>query len=175
MNCSTKETASCRNTSAVTIQVPPHRSCAANILENGTGRVWITPRRTLMFWCARHDLNLGPTACERVGLAHISSDYERNSVINVQRKVWAGGGNGMHIGATKTDAREAAVTVIPVLKKILTKYKQDSVSRGKTVAPPRPGQYFSPRHPTAHRRSVVRLACISPWTRHQAERDGRGR
>jgi len=57
--------------------------------------------------------------------------WQKNSVINVQRKVWAGGGNGMHIGATKTDAREAAVTVIPVLKKILTKYKQDSPKVGE--------------------------------------------
>jgi hypothetical protein len=63
-----------------------------------------------MFWCARQDLNLEPTDCERVGLAHISSHYERNSVIDVQRKVWAGGGNGMHIGATK-----------PMLAKLLSR------------------------------------------------------
>ena len=67
----------------------------------------------------------GLTRSELRGLKWDDYD-ERNSVINVQRKVWAGGGNGMHIGATKTDAREAAVTVIPVLKKILTKYKQAS-------------------------------------------------
>ena len=36
----------------------------------------------------------------------------------------------MHVGATKTDVREAAVTVIPVLKKILAKYKQDFPKAG---------------------------------------------
>jgi integrase len=52
------------------------------------------------------------------------TDFDGES-IKVQRKVWAGDGNGMHIGATKTDAREAAVTVVPVLQKILAKYKKE--------------------------------------------------
>jgi integrase len=72
----------------------------------------------------------GLTRSELRGLKWDDYD-ERNSVINVQRKVWAGDGNGMYIGATKTDAREAAVTVIPVLKKILKKYKQDSPRVGE--------------------------------------------
>jgi integrase len=71
----------------------------------------------------------GLTRSELRGLKWDDYD-EKNSVINVQRKVWAGG-SGMHIGATKTDAREAAVTVIPALKKILAKYKQDSPNVGE--------------------------------------------
>ena len=37
----------------------------------------------------------------------------------MQRKIW-----GDHIGAPKTEAREAGVYVVPVLRKILAKYKE---------------------------------------------------
>jgi integrase len=47
------------------------------------------------------------------------SDYDGQS-ISVQRKIW-----GDHIGATKTDAREAGVFVVPLLQKILKKYKEN--------------------------------------------------
>jgi integrase len=46
------------------------------------------------------------------------SDYD-GKTISVQRKIW-----GDHIGAPKTEAREAGVYVVPVLRKILTKYKE---------------------------------------------------
>jgi integrase len=45
------------------------------------------------------------------------SDYD-GETISVQRKIW-----NDHIGAPKTEAREAGIYVIPVLRKILTKYK----------------------------------------------------
>ena len=45
------------------------------------------------------------------------SDYD-GETISVQRKIW-----GDHIGAPKTEAREAGVYVVPVLRKILAKYK----------------------------------------------------
>jgi integrase len=45
------------------------------------------------------------------------SDY-KDGEINVSRKKWRG-----HIGAPKTEAREAAVPVAPLLQEILTKYK----------------------------------------------------
>jgi integrase len=46
-------------------------------------------------------------------------DYD-GKTIKVQRKVW-----GEHIGAPKTEAREAGIFVVPLLQKILKKYKQD--------------------------------------------------
>lgn len=46
------------------------------------------------------------------------SDYD-GETIAVQRKIWKG-----IVGPTKTEAREAGVFVIPVLKKILAKYKR---------------------------------------------------
>jgi integrase len=45
-------------------------------------------------------------------------DYD-GGIIKVQRKVWKG-----IVGPTKTEAREAGVPVIPVLQKILDKYKK---------------------------------------------------
>lgn len=45
------------------------------------------------------------------------TDYDGENIM-VQRKVWEG-----HIGAPKTEAREAGVFVIPLLRKILAKYK----------------------------------------------------
>jgi integrase len=45
------------------------------------------------------------------------SDYD-GKTIKVQRKIWQN-----HIGAPKTEAREAGVYVLPVLAKILAKYK----------------------------------------------------
>jgi len=45
-------------------------------------------------------------------------DYDGRT-IRVQRKVWKG-----LVGPTKTEAREAGVPVIPVLQKILNKYKK---------------------------------------------------
>jgi integrase len=47
------------------------------------------------------------------------SDYS-DEYIAVQRKIW-----NQHIGAPKTEAREAGVFVIPILRKILAKYKKD--------------------------------------------------
>jgi integrase len=44
-------------------------------------------------------------------------DYD-GETISVQRKIWKD-----HIGATKTEAREAGIFVMPLLRKILTKYK----------------------------------------------------
>jgi integrase len=45
------------------------------------------------------------------------NDY-KNGEIQVSRKIW-----GQHIGSPKTEAREAAVPVAPLLREILTKYK----------------------------------------------------
>lgn len=45
------------------------------------------------------------------------SDYD-GKTIKVQRKIWQG-----HIGAPKTEAREAGVCVVPELQKILAKYR----------------------------------------------------
>jgi integrase len=45
------------------------------------------------------------------------SDYD-GETINVQRKIW-----NDHVGAPKTEAREAGVYVIGLLRKILAKYK----------------------------------------------------
>lgn len=46
-------------------------------------------------------------------------DYD-GKTINVQRKVW-----NEHIGAPKTEAREAGIDVIPLLQRILVKYKKE--------------------------------------------------
>jgi integrase len=46
------------------------------------------------------------------------ADYD-GKTITVQRKIW-----GEHVGAPKTEAREAGVYVVPLLQKILKKYKQ---------------------------------------------------
>ena len=45
------------------------------------------------------------------------SDYD-GETISVQRKIW-----NDHIGAPKTEAREAGIYVVPILRKILIKYK----------------------------------------------------
>ena len=47
------------------------------------------------------------------------SDYDGTS-IHVQRKI-----RNDHVGAPKTEARETGVFVIPLLRKILAKYKND--------------------------------------------------
>jgi integrase len=47
------------------------------------------------------------------------SDYQ-DGEINVSRKKWRG-----HIGAPKTEAREASVPVAPLLQEILAKYRKD--------------------------------------------------
>jgi integrase len=57
----------------------------------------------------------GLTRSELRGLKWTDYDGE---TIKVQRKVW-----NSHIGAPKTEAREAGVFVIPLLRKILSKYK----------------------------------------------------
>jgi integrase len=53
------------------------------------------------------------------------SDYD-GETINVQRKIW-----NDHIGAPKTEAREAGVYVIGLLRKILAKYKTAFPSVGE--------------------------------------------
>ena len=57
----------------------------------------------------------GLTRSELKGLKW--QDYD-GETINVRRKIW-----NDHIGAPKTEAREAGVYVVPLLRKILTKYK----------------------------------------------------
>jgi len=47
------------------------------------------------------------------------SDYDGKE-ISIQRKIWSG-----KEGAPKTEAREAGVFVVPLLRRILTKYKKD--------------------------------------------------
>jgi integrase len=44
-------------------------------------------------------------------------DY-KDETISVSRKIW-----GDHVGETKTEAREAGIFVVPILRKILAKYK----------------------------------------------------
>jgi integrase len=51
-------------------------------------------------------------------------DYDGEN-ISVKRKVWEG-----QIGATKTDAREANVYVVPILQKMLAKYKVEYPKAG---------------------------------------------
>jgi integrase len=58
----------------------------------------------------------GLTRSELRGLKWADFDGE---CINVERKVW-----GTHIGAPKTEAREAGIFVIPVLRQILAKYRK---------------------------------------------------
>jgi len=60
----------------------------------------------------------GLTRSELKGLKW--EDYKDGKTINVQRKIW-----NQHIGAPKTEAREEGVFVVPVLRKILAKYKKD--------------------------------------------------
>jgi integrase len=57
----------------------------------------------------------GLTRSELKGLKW--EDYD-GETINVRRKIW-----NDHIGAPKTEAREAGVYVVPLLRKILAKYK----------------------------------------------------
>ena len=64
----------------------------------------------------------GLTRSELKGLKWVDYDGE---TINVQRKIW-----NQHIGAPKTEAREKGVFVVPVLRKILAKYKKDHPSVG---------------------------------------------
>jgi integrase len=52
-------------------------------------------------------------------------DYDGES-ISVQRKIW-----NTHVGPPKTEAREAGIYVIPLLRKILTKYKAAFPSLGE--------------------------------------------
>jgi integrase len=65
------------------------------------------------------------------------SDFDGKS-ISIQRKIW-----GDHIGEPKTEAREAGVFVVPLLQKILKKYKEnfpageeDWVFRGEKMMRP---------------------------------------
>jgi integrase len=53
------------------------------------------------------------------------SDYD-GKTIQVRRKIW-----NQHVGAPKTEAREAGVFVVPVLQKILAKYKTAFPSLGE--------------------------------------------
>ncbi|HXN25240.1 MAG TPA: tyrosine-type recombinase/integrase [Candidatus Dormibacteraeota bacterium] len=64
-------------------------------------------------------------------------DYD-GQTLNVRRKIW-----GDHIGAPKTAAREAGVFVVPLLRKILKKYKEsfpageeDWIFRGERLMRP---------------------------------------
>jgi len=57
------------------------------------------------------------TRSELMGLKW--SDYDGKE-ISIQRKIWSG-----KEGAPKTEAREAGVFVVPLLRRILTKYKKD--------------------------------------------------
>jgi integrase len=52
-------------------------------------------------------------------------DYD-GETINVRRKIWSD-----HVGAPKTEAREADVYVVPLLRKILAKYKASYASVGE--------------------------------------------
>ena len=52
------------------------------------------------------------------------SDYD-GETINVQRKMW-----NTHVGSTKTDAREAGIYVVPMLQKMLAKYKKEYPAAG---------------------------------------------
>jgi integrase len=64
----------------------------------------------------------GLTRSELRGLKWTDCD---GKTIKVQRKVWKA-----HIGAPKTAAREAGVYVLPVLQKMLAKYRKDFPSIG---------------------------------------------
>jgi integrase len=52
-------------------------------------------------------------------------DYD-GETINGRRKIW-----NDHVGAPKTEAREAGVYVVPLLRKILAKYKASYPSVGE--------------------------------------------
>ncbi len=52
-------------------------------------------------------------------------DYDGEN-INVKRKIWEN-----HIGGTKTEAREASVPVVPMLQKMLAKYKKEFPKLGE--------------------------------------------
>jgi len=63
-------------------------------------------------------------------------DYD-GETINVRWKIW-----NDHVGAPKTEAREAGVYVVPLLRKILAKYKasypsvgEDWIFRGQKMRP----------------------------------------
>jgi integrase len=60
------------------------------------------------------------TGLSRSELRGLKWDDYKDQHIKVTRKVWEG-----QVGATKTDAREAAVYVVPLLQKILVKYKAE--------------------------------------------------
>jgi integrase len=64
----------------------------------------------------------GLTRSELRGLRWADFDGEQ---INVKRKVW-----NNQVGSTKTDAREAGIYVIPLLQKILKKYKREYPTMG---------------------------------------------
>ena len=77
----------------------------------------------------------GLTRSELKGLKW--TDFDGKS-ISIQRKIW-----GDHIGEPKTEAREAGVFVVPLLQKILKKYKEnfpageeDWVFRGEKMMRP---------------------------------------
>jgi len=65
----------------------------------------------------------GLTRSELRGLKWTDYDGE---TISVQRKMW-----NTHVGSTKTDAREAGIYVVPLLQKILTKYKAEFPKLGE--------------------------------------------
>ena len=103
----------------------------------------------------------GLTRSELKGLKW--SDYD-GETISVQRKIW-----NDYVGAPKTEAREAGIFVILVLRKILTKYKESfSVGRDgwmfrgeKLLRPPLDLDNLSRREiPQYFQRRLVRLARI---------------
>jgi integrase len=65
------------------------------------------------------------TGLSRSELRGLKWDDIDGEYINVRRKVWEN-----HVGPTKTDAREAGVYVVPVLQKILVKYKKEFPKAG---------------------------------------------
>lgn len=65
----------------------------------------------------------GLTRSELRGLKWADYDGEN---IKVQRKVW-----NSYVGATKTDAREAKIYVVPMLQKMLAKYKKEFPPAGE--------------------------------------------
>jgi integrase len=80
--------------------------------EPGTNGLWLPePGRTV---CAVAAFT-GLTRSELKGLKW--EDYD-GETINVRRKIW-----NDHVGAPKTEAREAGVYVVPLLRKILAKFK----------------------------------------------------
>ena len=58
------------------------------------------------------------TGLSRSELRGLKWEDYGGETISVQRKIW-----GEHVGAPKTEAREAGVFVVPILRKILAKYK----------------------------------------------------